>query len=128
MIVFDDGPTGILDRIFGAIFAFVMVAITLILLPLAIALKSHFVGPYFIFKVGHVFSIVFLLWVGFVSILSLVYGALFGTTSVIIMLSHLWGTSSDSELTHRVWMIVIVCALITFSLVFNWGYLLAQFK
>ncbi|HSI44528.1 MAG TPA: hypothetical protein VK949_09315 [Methylotenera sp.] len=128
MIIFDDGPTGILDRIFGAVFAFVMVAITLILIPVAIALKTHFVGPHFMFKVGHVFSITFFLWIGFVSIISLVYGALFGTTSVIIMLGHLWGTSTDPELTHRVWLILIVCGLITFGLVLNWDYLMAHFK
>ena len=126
MVIIDDGPTGVWDRIFGALLAFVLVALTLSLLPLALILKTHFTHPYFIFKSSsYIFTIVFFIWVGFVSLLSFCYGALFGTTSVIIMLSHLWGTSSDLELTHRVWAIVIICGLITLSFFVNWGYFLS---
>lgn len=125
MVIIDDGPTGIWDRIFGALLAFVLVVITLSLLPTALLLKTHFIHPYFLFKVGHFYSIAFFVWVGFVSLLSLCYGALFGTTSVIIMLSHLWATSSDLELTYRVWAIVIICGLITLGFFVNWGYFLS---
>jgi len=126
MVIIDDGPTGIGDRIFGALLAFVLVAITLSLLPIALIFKTHSYHPYFLFNFSrHLYSIVFFVWIGFVSFLSLLYGALFGTTSVIIMLSHLWGTSSDLELTHRVWAIAIICGLITLSFFVNWEYLLS---
>ncbi len=126
MVIIDNGPAGIGDRIFGALLAFVLVALTLSLLPVALILKTHFTHPYFILKFSsQFFTIVFFIWVGFVSLLSLCYGAVFGTTSVIIMLSHLWGTSSDLELTYRVWTIVIICGLITLSFFVNWGYFLS---
>ena len=112
MIMIDDGPTSIWDRIFGALLAFVLVAITLSILPIALLLKTHS-HSFFLLKAERVYSLIFLTWIGVVSFLSLCYGALFGTTSVIIMLSHLWGTSADLELSHRVWTIAIICGLIT---------------
>jgi len=126
MLIIDDGPTGIWDRIIGALLAFVLVALTLSLLPIALIFKTHSSHPYFLFKFSrHLYSIVFFVWVGFVSLLSLLYGALFGTTSVISMLSHLWGTSSDCAQTYRVWAIAIICGLITLSFFVNWEYLLS---
>ncbi|HOY70502.1 MAG TPA: hypothetical protein PL131_07210 [Methylotenera sp.] len=118
MIVYDDGPTGIIDRIVGALLAFFFCFITVFLFPMFLVLKFafkwHLTHPYFLFKLSGIsFSILFFFWAGLISVLALIYGALNGTTSTILMLSHLWGTSNDTALTQKIWAVIILGGIIT---------------
>ena len=118
MIIFDEGPTGVIDRIVGALLAFICCLITICLFPtylvLKFAFKFHLTHPYFLFKLSAAsFSLLFFFWASLVSVVALVYGALNGTTSTISLLSHLWGTSSDPVLTQKIWALVIIGGLIT---------------
>lgn len=127
MVIIDNGPSGVLDRFIGALLAFLAVAITLVAIPFITLMKKGFDHPYFVAKASDILSMSFFAWVGFISLLSLCYGASVGTTSVITALSHLWGTSSNPGLTERIWAILIISALITFSFLVNWNYVLSQF-
>ncbi len=118
MIIFDNGPTGVIDRMMGALLAFIFCFITILFFPtylvLKFTLKWHLTHPYFLFKFsGASFSLLLFFWVGFISVFALAYGALSGTTSTITMLSHLWGTSSDPALTQRIWIGLILAGIIT---------------
>ena len=118
MIIFDEGPTGVTDRVVGALLAFISSFVTILLFPtylvLKFAFKFHLTHPYFLFKLGAAsFSIFFFFWASLVSVVALAYGATNGTTSTITMLSHLWGTSSAPELTQKIWALVILGGVVT---------------
>ena len=110
-----EGPTSILDRIFGAVVAFVFVAITLVLLPLYLAVKLWF-PTHAQFKVY--FALPFWIWVSALSIGSAAVGAMHGTLRAIEFLAHMWGTEQppDRRLTEQIWGVVIAAALLTFLL------------
>jgi hypothetical protein len=126
MIIRDDEASGIVDRIFGAIIACIFSLITFFLAP--IFLLSKFWAKAYIFKfMGVSFGIrrlslmPFFIWIVFISILAFGYGAYSGTLRTITMLSHLWGTSHDREMTQKIWVIFIVGFMISlFLMAYKW--------
>ncbi len=113
MIVRDDEASGIVDRVFGALTALIFSFITFFLAPIFLLAKFwakasilKLAGTGFV--VRKLFYMPLFLWILFVSILALVYGAYSGTLRTITMLSHIWGTSNDTEMTSRIWAIFII--------------------
>jgi hypothetical protein len=48
--------------------------------------------------------------------MALAYGAYSGTLRTITMLSHIWGTSNDSEMTNKIWAIFIIGFIVSLFL------------
>ena len=112
MIIRDDGASGIVDRIIGALIAFIFSILTFFLAP--ILLLGKFWAKASIFKfmgtgfmIRRLFYMPFFMWILIVSVLAIFYGAYSGTLRTITMLSHIWGTSDDEELTVKIWIIFI---------------------
>jgi hypothetical protein len=118
MLIWDDEPSGVVDRIFGALLAFVCSILTFFLAPILLLSKLwakasilKLMGAGFVFR--RLLHMPFFIWILFVSILALGYGANAGTTRTITMLSHIWGTSNDEGVTSRIWMVFIIGFLIS---------------
>jgi hypothetical protein len=113
MIIRDDEASGIVDRIFGAIIACIFSLITFFLAPILLLAKFwakasifKFMGTSFMIR--KLFHMPFFVWILFVSVIALLYGAYSGTLRTITMLSHIWGTSHDSDMTSKIWTFFIV--------------------
>ena len=121
MIVRDDEASGIVDRVFGALIAFVFSLLTFVLAPTYVVAKfwvnasilKYIVAKSLVYKLFH---IPFFMWIFFVSLLALAYGAYLGTIRTITMLSHLWGTSGDNKMTTNIWAIFIIGFLVSLAL------------
>jgi hypothetical protein len=120
MPIINDGPTGTIDRIAGAIIALALVSITLVFLPIAILVKlnaHHSLPFYYPYRfLRHVYSLPFFVWVILVSLGSAVYGALLGSMGVLIQMSPLWGSSCDERETYKLWSILLICTAISIFL------------
>lgn len=121
MIVWDDEASGFSDRIFGALIALFFSLLTFFLAPILLLAKFwakasvlKLLGTSVVFR--ELISTPFFVWIFLVSLLALVYGAYSGTLRTITMLSHIWGTSGDDELTTKIWVIFIVCFIFSLFL------------
>jgi hypothetical protein len=121
MIVRDDEASGVVDRIIGAFMAFIFSLLTFFLAPIFLLSKLwakasilKLMGASFIFR--RLIHMPFFVWILFVSMLALVYGAYSGTLRTITMLSHIWGTSYDSKMTQKIWAIFIIGFMISLFL------------
>lgn len=126
-MMIDEGPGGIWDRVAGAIIAGILVLITLIITPficVALITPHQFYLPTYYFYsprsrlLGDIYSYPLFIWVGFVCLGSMIYGAVKGTTRVLMTLSDLWGTSEDDETTDNMWGILILGWIVTAALLF----------
>jgi hypothetical protein len=121
MIVRDDEASGIVDRAFGALVAFVFTLLTFLIAPIVIVSKLWANGSVLKFAFGkrvlfNMFHTPFFVWILLVSILALVYGAYSGTLRTITLLSHLWGTSGDDGMTSKLRAIFIIGLMISIFL------------
>jgi hypothetical protein len=121
MIIRDDEASGFLDRVFGAIIACIFSLLTFFLAPILLFAKFwakasifKFLGTGFMIK--KLFYTPFFIWILIVSVLAIFYGAYSGTLRTITMLSHLWGTSGDDELTVKIWTIFIIGFIVSLFL------------
>jgi hypothetical protein len=113
MIIRDDEASGFLDRVFGAIIACIFSILTFFLAPILLVAKYWEEASIFKylgarFMLHKLFHAPFFIWILIVSVLAIFYGAYSGTLRTITMLSHLWGTSGDDELTVKIWTIFII--------------------
>ena len=118
MLIWDDEPSGIVDRVFGALLAFICSLLTFFLAPILLLSKLwakasilKLMGASFVFR--RLLHMPFFIWILFVSILALGYGAYSGTMRTITMLSNIWGISNDEGMTSRIWTIFIIGFLIS---------------
>jgi len=114
MIVWDDEASGFLDRIFGALVALFFSLMTFFLAPILFLAKFWAKASVFKFMGANIAFREFIykpffVWVVLISIAALIYGAYSGTLRTITMLSQIWGTSGDDELTTKIWITFIVC-------------------
>jgi hypothetical protein len=121
MIVRDDEASGVVDRIIGAFMAFIFSLLTFFLAPILLLSKLwakasilKLMGTSFVFR--RLIHTPFFIWIFLVSIMALAYGAYSGTLRTITMLSHIWGTSNDSEMTNKIWAIFIIGFIVSLFL------------
>jgi len=114
MIVWDDEASGFTDRISGALVALFFSLLTFFLAPIFFLAKFwakasifKFMGTSIAFR--EFLYKPFFIWIVFISLAALIYGAYSGTLRTITMLSHIWGTSGYDELTTKIWITLIVC-------------------
>ena len=113
MIIRDDEPSGIVDRLFGALVAFFFSMLTFFLAPIFVVANYWEKGQMIKymgarFMLNKLLHTPFFVWILMVSIIALFYGAYSGTIRTITTLSHLWGTSNDAEMTSRLWAIFAI--------------------
>lgn len=118
MLIWDDEPSGIVDKVFGVLLPFICSLLTFFLAPILLLSKLwakasilKLMGASFVFR--RLLHMPFFIWILFVSILALGYGAYSGTMRTITMLSNIWGTSNDEGVTSRIWTIFIIGFLIS---------------
>lgn len=121
MIVRDDEASGFIDRVIGAIIACIFSLLTFLLAP--ILLLGKFWAKASIFKfmgtgimIRRLFHTPFFIWISIVGLLAIFYGAYSGTLRTITMLSHLWGTSGDEDMTKKIWGIFVIGFVISLFL------------
>jgi hypothetical protein len=121
MIVRDDEASGVVDRVIGAFMAFIFSLLTFFLAPILLLSKLwakasilKLMGASFVFR--RLIHTPFFIWIFLVSIMALAYGAYSGTLRTITMLSHIWGTSNDSEMTNKIWAIFIIGFIVSLFL------------
>ncbi len=111
-----DGPPTWVERILGGILAFLLFGITTILTPLVLAGKAIGMSPFLgFYHVGVYGSVIFYIWVAFISVAACVYGLVFGLGKVIKVLSYLWFTAypPNPELSRRYWASIVISGLVT---------------
>jgi len=113
------GPSSVLDRVAGAVMAFLFVGVTNIALALAV---STYFRPRHRLWSSELYFKAFLLWLLALSLAAAVWGARLGSLRTVEMLGHLWGTGMprDDRLTEKLWGVILITACVTVAFVFPW--------